>query len=1263
MGDELDSTVEEVRFAVVLNGGIGLAAWMGGVVIELDRLTRAHNGYCQLCELVGGRARVDVISGTSAGGVNAAALALAQVNRRSDLTILRDLWFEHGRMDKLLRTPFKGSPVSLLQGDEYFLPRIEDTMRRLTAQFDPFDVDYRPMDLRITATLLRDRPKITSDALGQRIAQGSHRGIFRFVRDAARDDFIGGSARVGHEGIGTVAVEELCRRLALAARSSASTPLAFEPSFVPVDGSGSAADMSPIASWAVPGTDRSRFVVDGGILMNTPTKDVLEAIENMPAEGPTRRIVWLVFPNAVAATVPYADARGEPPSLAGTFGAIVRAQASQSNRAVVEEIAAHNRGVITRRSGRDAVLENLSRHPDMVNRMYTLTANLYSHYADLRIRRAGRTLAEKHVLARAQHAIMDVDFAESWSFDRIQRLFQQAHRSWYDSVGSLPYVPGAPPPESTATLLAQPGWPWDVATAERLAVAALDLFNRLAWALPARPGMSTVREGMRVVHRARSQLHAMNVRLRAGWEHMVIGRPDPEYWLDRLRDYSRVMTGEVGEQIKSVVVSVAEAVDAAARVLLNEGDIDWIARDPGLLPWLQLLRERPTDVDADLQPLLRRVSRLLALEIATTCLAENSESPQEQLLDVVQVSLQTMNPFTSYSNTPEEKAGGYTLSRLSGFLQRSGRASDWIWGRLDAATNLCRTMLDPARIRRAAELNGSLSQGAPRELAEQIVCGLVEDLFGGTPHDSRIKACIVQAIEELTEAFAAAPGDTLQASYPGLTTLFSWALHVGIILDELPELRRAVEADLLDGANVASPATQFLQVNRALIAQIEMVPPGASLDPSSVELGLRALEAFDRAGIGREPVRPQTPSDQVIRTVATAAATAVTAVDSEGFGMSVARPLTRMLRGFVLLPYWIVTSLTSGGRVARLLAQFGLLAGGLLVLLALFGVLPSWAREPGATLGGAMLLTVFGYSALRTGSLIHGLVILSPVVPIAAHTFVALKPRTGLNPGVVGLLVVAGFALLLLVLGSLPNERRSPLRGIQNAILSLPSWIWRGRVWPLVGVVAVGVGALIVRTPILATLDRYPRLVLVGLGVVVVLAAVVAYLGGRSLRIWHRLPGGWVAPPTRDQAASTAGWAVVYGFCYVVIAIGVAPQASGTPLGSRWWVEAPPWARTAMGTAILFAAVLLLIVPWIVPHRARQTVRRFLVAEANPGRYPDGEISNALLMRLGTHGLLQRSLVRPVGGEDFQLTRAGRRLARRLARESRRMRAPEMSRR
>src|SRR5690349_15092598 len=167
---------EEVRFAVVLNGGVSLAVWMGGVVLELDRLTRPGSVYQPLLDLVGCTARADVIAGTSAGGINGAALALSQVNKRADLTRLRDLWAEQGRMEQLLRTPFRGQPASLLKGDEFFLPRLQEALARLTADFAP--QEDRPVDLRITTTLLAGVPTVTHDDLGQTLVQATHQGSF-----------------------------------------------------------------------------------------------------------------------------------------------------------------------------------------------------------------------------------------------------------------------------------------------------------------------------------------------------------------------------------------------------------------------------------------------------------------------------------------------------------------------------------------------------------------------------------------------------------------------------------------------------------------------------------------------------------------------------------------------------------------------------------------------------------------------------------------------------------------------------------------------------------------------------------------------------------------------------------------------------------------------------------------------------------------------------------------------------------------------------
>ncbi|WP_052509327.1 hypothetical protein [Kitasatospora griseola] len=79
---------EEVRLALVMNGGVSLAVRMGGVTHELDLLHRASADepdeslspsertvaeiWRQITDATGANARVviDIVSGTSAGGLN-----------------------------------------------------------------------------------------------------------------------------------------------------------------------------------------------------------------------------------------------------------------------------------------------------------------------------------------------------------------------------------------------------------------------------------------------------------------------------------------------------------------------------------------------------------------------------------------------------------------------------------------------------------------------------------------------------------------------------------------------------------------------------------------------------------------------------------------------------------------------------------------------------------------------------------------------------------------------------------------------------------------------------------------------------------------------------------------------------------------------------------------------------------------------------------------------------------------------------------------
>ena len=205
-----------------------------------------------------------------------------------------------------------------------------------------------------------------------------------------------------------------------------------------------------------------------------------------------------------------------------------------------------------------------------------------------------------------------------------------------------------------------------------------------------------------------------------------------------------------------------------------------------------------------------------------------------------------------------------------------------------------------------------------------------------------------------------------------------WGLGTAIaVVDEVGDLARRA----LGVAREVTTVALLHQVQAAVVeARAELDAPGER----RIDVGVRALAAFDAAGIGRESLEQEATSDQLIRTTATAAATTSTLLDSDRSGLGrVAKPVTRTLRGAMLLPNWVITGLTAGGAAARALTFAGLTVGGVLLTLSLLGLLGS-ASPAGALLGVGAVLCALGYAAMRSGTLLYGLVLLAPVSPLVA---------------------------------------------------------------------------------------------------------------------------------------------------------------------------------------------------------------------------------------------------------------------------------------
>ncbi|WP_440901748.1 DUF3376 domain-containing protein, partial [Actinosynnema sp.] len=921
----------------------------------------------------------------------------------------------------------------------------------------------------------------------------------------------------------------------------------------------------------------------------------------------------------------------------------------------------HNRRAASRRGGRSALLSRLHREDAPITRsLYELTRTLRGHYEDVRIRLAARDLATRELDKPGSNAA-------GWTFERVRAAAEVAQRTWLREHGSLPYVPVPPLPVAAPVT----GWPWGISMAERLVTAAMDLLKRLVWVVPAEgPGLedcARITGDRTVLHRVRAELRRLHEELdseqvRAGvearvraWLELPEDRPvelNQVYWRERLQNFTERMGAdsdeELGQRVRAQVALVAEVLGHAHAIItgLSPERRSMV----GLEPWCLLLTEPMTAGESEVGLVGDDVwlSRLLALEVATTCLADDSISGLDQAVELVQVSLRTRNAFADYSRTPDDKAGGASLSRFSGFLKRSWRVNDWIWVSLDGASMLCRVLFEPTRLRRVDKLAGGLP-GDAAQRAEAVVADLVAELFGSALPEE-LRAAREAAVAELTGVYASGESD-LPPTCAALADLAAWGLHARIICEELPALRQAILADRADGADRRSRGELFLEEHAGLLARLA-TPPITTEETAA--LGVLALRAFDRAGIGREPIGQEAGSDQVIRTAATAAAVAVTVADSERSGLGPVKPLTRALRGAALLPYWMINGLTRGGNLSRFLGLVGLALGGALLVLSLFDLLPGWAVAPAAALGAATLLAAFGYAALRSGTLLHGLVLLSPVLPLASVAVTRSRDALGggTNPqeATTGVVAIAGVGLVvacLLALGSLPSPVGTPL-----AVLG------RVRVPKrLVGVVAAA-GALWLGAREAARWLVEADWWVLGLAS---LAAVAIGFGasfslGRSMQRWRRAeepaavgggpgvsgsgadPSGggspWVTEHAEPPSAATAGWAGVYGTGYLALVV----LLRALDLRFTAW-EAVLW------TGAGFGVVLLLVTTWWVPLRGRA---RILAAIEDQAVLAGVRDEAAFLRRLEGHGGLFRFLVGVRDGHPV-LRPAGKRAARRVA--------------
>lgn len=1040
---------QDVRFAVVMNGGVSLAIWMGGVTTELNRLThRAKlkgDIYGELLNIVKATARVDVITGTSAGGINGAFLALAETYGVG-LKTLGELWAKKGAFLDLLRGPLEKDPPSLMRGDDYFLVELRKAFEEILPRknVEPVARDKAPIDLTITGTLLSGEPVTFVDDFGTRLTELEHRARFTFRRDettAENEDPFESS--------------DIAARLALASRTTASFPGAFEPSFVPVGSTDTDVDHPDMSGNLTLGKDlkieSDRFLIDGGVLMNQPIAPAIEAIMQRPADRQVRRVLAYINPDPRPETRPGSAAkRTEMPGLAEVIlASLITLPGSQSVREELQQIEDHNRRVRDRRLTRadlaSVLVENSADLPRIAER-------LFQTYRKTRLRRRVHSIASQ--IAEAQPGVSSNptrpgEAPPAWSREEFVAAFERAR---------FDYIPDSPPTTGEISLAK-----WGLGSIEGIGAIVGQTFRLAMWLAPFEKGelRSKLRARRAELH---SYLRGINAARRADrdfWRaEAATTLPEPPSissersqklatWAQEALDRWPAPHGSAGQTAEEALTAaeilarsvIGVAIDAAsdlrqtvqvARSSKNAAraraqraeradDLppasapDWLDETDRLEHLLDLILGTESSTNDPSTAMDDALRSLLAFEVCHSSLGDPGMEV-EQEAELIQISGNTDTSFISRSLTAAEKLTGVELAHFAAFYKKSWRVNDWIWGRLDGATRLCEAVLAPSRLYQL-------------ELTAEEALALVEQVAVGPEAVETDDDCPTDDRQELSRrfeeerpscadelAFLDDPTLPVPPSLPTCAMAIARRLHLGILREELPRLATACRDDAEAKAGRGAGESFLWRYERSSGS-------GKALGAGEI------FDMFAQAEIGGEEIGDEFPSDLMAATVSTTAAVAVSAAQAPGTKLGAAGVLLRPLRGFTLALYALARNATAGGFGAAMVSLVLALGGSALALSLLGDAPPAFA-----TFGTAVLLAGIALAALRTHLIGLVLLLLVPALILGLGLWASGGVATIIERGS-GLLIMFAFALFGLVLGMVGTKER-PRK---------PGWSWRRR--------------------------------------------------------------------------------------------------------------------------------------------------------------------------------------------------------------------------
>jgi patatin-related protein len=737
-----DETRDELRLALVLNGGVSLAIWISGVLAEVDALRRCNQRaraggpsgdgdssvaiYAALTSALGLDVCVDVIAGTSAGGLNGALLATA-IAADEPYAGIEQLWVTLGDLASLLdRTKH---PASLLRGEQMLYETLAARLLQISAgsQATDGDAGEQPGDARaaqrrvrliLTGTDIAGVSRDTKDSFGGTLTITDHRLHARFahVGDSGEHSSPPGWAELlpDAEPDGSDSREKAIQAVARAARTTSSFPFAFASSelqlsdtasagqnsvlgdaYTTIDGRNVAAAMRESPFKAAP---LRRWAMDGGVLDNSPISSVLDTMTGLSATRPIQRAVVFV--------VPYTDDPavnpGDEPGIAQIINTVLNMPRDVGYVDHLEEV---ERDLARRAGDRGTVDRLLALDPSVLE---AVADEAYTAFWKLRAVTSIWSLLNTH------HAVLTPPLQAGVALPGQALSAELAELARNEGVQWLPAYDAPTSTLWSDLLTAGADWRWGGAPAERIALRIADWIMGAREALdqesPLRTDLAALQarlHGAVGAYRSsdilRVEAESTAVSEAAGPRGLLareqITRISSDCWTTDRKDAARALLAAVCEVlIKAYALSLPQE---AARYIEIEG------------------------ADEHTQP-EQLARRLLMADIVWRSLrGELSDEHQASTrYEFLRLNAAAPVPFQTLHNTsddpatfqprangrPGQKLFGMQLGHFAGFVRSSWRVNDFLWGRLDGVARIADLLIAPARLTRHPVTYETMSQ-------------------------------------------------------------------------------------------------------------------------------------------------------------------------------------------------------------------------------------------------------------------------------------------------------------------------------------------------------------------------------------------------------------------------------------------------------------------------------------------------------------------------------------------------------------------------